>query len=554
MLRIGLMLDSYKTSAWVYKIVEDIQNSDFARISLVVLNTPIQPQPPTLRKRLKNYWNLAAFHRYEKWDYERNRSVNDSKASTDLSDLLENIPTIKVNPLRKGFTDRLRDEDIAGIRTADLDVLFRFGFRIVRGDVLNVSKSGVWSFHHDDNQQYRGGPPLFWEIYERNPISGTILQILSDSLDGGRVLYRSHSSTNFSSLYLNRNPIYWKTAEFALRRLRDLNDRGLDYLRRLPTYNENDTYSRGIYRTPNTVKMAVFLARRLGRSLSARINSRLKGSTPHWFLAIRKRSSQRSFEDVSGYKIITPPPDRFYADPFLIKRDGRNFLFFEDLRYSEGRALISCAELDSDGNLGEIVEVLRCPYHLSYPFVFEHEGEMYMIPESKQNRTVELYRATEFPYRWELDTVLLRDIHAVDSTIHKQDGKLWMFLGISNGRYSNCDELTIFHADTLRGPWTPHRNGPVVSDVRRARPAGALFYHQGRLIRPSQDCGKAYGYALNFSEVLTINEEEYEERPVSRVEPGWVKGNLGTHTYASSEDFEVIDGNFSIKSPVPAVE
>jgi hypothetical protein len=74
-----------------------------------------------------------------------------------------------------------------------------------------------------------------------------------------------------------------------------------------------------------------------------------------------------------------------------------------------------------------------------------------------------------------------------------------------------------------------------------------LFYEADRLIRPSQDCSKAYGYALVFSEVLTLSETEYEERPIARLDPDWVRGNLGTHTYTRTEQFEVIDGNFPAK-------
>ncbi len=547
MLRIGLMLDSYGTSAWVGKIVEDIQASDFARIELTILNTPMPAKSLSLRERMRAHWRLTAYHRYEQWDYLRNREENDAKASIDLSEALRGVPEVKVEPLRKGFTDRMTDEDLAKIRAANLDVIFRFGFRIIRGGILESARFGVWSFHHDDNREYRGGPPLFWEIYEQNPVSGTILQVLTDSLDGGNVLYRSHSSTEFSSLYLNRNPIYWKTAEFALRRLRDLHERGYESLRSLPTYNEKDPYTRRIYRTPNAAQMSVFLAHRLKRAVHGRIKAKTGGNTPQWFIAVRNRTSQRSFDDPGGYRIIRPPLDRFYADPFLFKRDGKNYLFFEDLRYSEGRALISCAELDADGNLGEIFEALRCPYHLSYPFLFEQDGEVYMIPETKQNRRVELYRAEKFPLRWKLEAVLLEDVYAVDATIHVQDGRFWMFAGLSNGRYSNSDELAIFHADRLAGPWKPHRGNPVVSDVRRARPAGALFYRDGKLIRPSQDCGKAYGYALNFSEVLKLTEDEYEERQIGRIGPEWARGNLGTHTYTASEDFEVIDGNFAAK-------
>jgi hypothetical protein len=547
MLRIGIMLDSYVSSAWVAKTIEDIQASGFARIELVVLNTPPVRETPPLGKRLRNHWKLTLYHRYEQWDYQRNKVEPDSRATADLSPLLHDVSSITVHPLRKGFTDRIPEDELESIRSHKLDVLFRFGFRIIRGGILAAARYGVWSFHHDDNLEYRGGPPLFWEIYEQNPVSGTILQILTDSLDGGQVIYRGHSSTDKFSLYRSRNPIYWKTAEYALRRLRDLNDRGMEYIESLPTYREDAPYTRGIYRTPHAWQMAKFLARLFYRSFAARLSSRLHGSHPQWFLAIRQRTPAHNFDDPTGYRLMLPPKDRFYADPFLFEKDGKTYLFLEDLRYSEGRALISCCELNSDGTHGPIVEVLRRPYHLSYPFLFEEDGQIYMIPETKGNRTVELYRATNFPNEWTLESVLLNDIYAVDATIHQSDGKYWMFVGISNGRYSNCDELAIYFADRLKGPWTPHPANPVVSDVRRARPAGALFRDQARLIRPSQDCAKAYGYAIVFSEVITLSETEYDERPIARLDPGWVKGNLGTHTYTRTGEFEVIDGNFAAK-------
>jgi len=555
MLRVGIMLDSYVSTAWVARIVEDIQQSGFAKIALVVMNTPPAKQRPPLGKRLRSHWNQTLFHRYEQWDYQRNKAADDAKAAADLSPLLKDVPVVTVHPLRKGFTDRIPGDELDAIRGHDLDVLFRFGFRIIRDGILHAARYGVWSFHHDDNLEYRGGPPLFWEIYERNPVSGTILQILNESVDGGRVIYRSHSSTYQGSLYRNRNPIYWKTAEFALRRLRDLDTRGFAYIESLPTYNEKDTYARGIYRTPNAPQMAMFLGRRLYGSLRARIASQLRGSYPQWFLAIRQRSGEHGFADAAGYSLMRPPKDRFYADPQLVERDGRTWLFFEDLRYSVNRAVISCCEIAPDCTPGAPVEVLRRPYHLSYPFIFEHEGEMYMVPETKQNRTVELYRATNFPAEWKLESVLLNNVYAVDTTILKLGGRFWMFAGVSNGRYSNCDELGIFFADALTGPWTPHPANPVVSDVRRARPGGAFFYDDGRLIRPSQDCARAYGYALVFSEVLKLNENEYEERPVSRLGPHWIKDNLGTHTYTRTERFEVIDGNFAAKvSMVPIAD
>jgi hypothetical protein len=547
MLRIGVMLDSLTSSAWVAKIIEDIQVSQFAHVSLVILNTPAAKEKSSLRKWLKDHWNLTLYCRYERWDYQKYKADPDAKAPRDLSTILSESQCIKVNPIRKGSTDLFREDDLVQIRAANLDVVLRFGFHIIRGEILHVARYGVWSFHHDDNLEYRGQPPLFWEMYEGNPVSGSILQILTESLDGGHVIYRSYSATDFTSLYRNSNPVYWKTAEFALRRLCDLDSLGWKYIESLDTYTEKTNYVRGIYKIPNTLQMGVFLWHLLQRSVRTKISSHLSNRFEQWFVAIRKRSPDRNFDSASEYHIVRPPMDRFYADPFLLERDGKTYLFFEDYRYSEAQAIISYAEVGTQGALSEPVEVLRRPYHLSYPFLFEHDGHMYMIPETRQNRTVELYRADDFPTCWSLAAILLKDVCAVDATIHQENGKFWMFVGLTNGKYSSCDELGLFYADSLFGPWKPHRGNPVISDVRRARPAGALFYEAGKLIRPSQDCAKAYGHALCFSEVIVLNEMEYSEISVGRIDPEWTSNNMGTHTYSRSDGFEIIDGKSAIR-------
>jgi hypothetical protein len=255
-----------------------------------------------------------------------------------------------------------------------------------------------------------------------------------------------------------------------------------------------------------------------------------------------------TFDNTAGFELLPCPSDRFYADPFLIERNGRAFLFFEDFRYKLGRACISYCEIFQDGTCTKPTVALNFPYHLSYPFVFEDEGTLYMIPESRSRRNIALYRAIDFPGTWVPDTILLNDVHAVDTTIIRMDGKYWMFAGTSDGRYSNSDELSVFFSDALRGPWTPHPRNPIVSDVRRARPAGKLFYHDGKLIRPSQDCSKEYGYGLVFSEVIKLTQTEYEERTISRLDPESIRGSTRNHTYNRTEAFEVVDRFLSIRA------
>ena len=453
MLRVGVMIDSLTTSAWVAKIIEDIKESDFSDISLVIINDS-EVNQPSLQKSMVGRWDLKLFHHYERWDYEKYKTSPDAMAPRDLSIILSGIESITVNLDRSCSPDSF-DNNLLQIRAANLDVIFLFGFRTLRNESLNLANYGVWSFRLGDKRDDNGNVPLFWELYEKNYVSGSLLQVVNGLPDGGCVIYRSHSATDFTSLYRSRNPVYWKTAEFALRRLRDLDSRGWGYIESLATCAELPVHAGSKSGIPSNMQMMLLFWRLARASLLVKMSSRVTSRFEQWFLAIRKRSIDHSFGDALEYHIVRPPLDRFYADPFLFKRDGKTYLFFEDYRYKESQAIISCAELNFEGSLIGPVEVLRRPYHLSYPFVIEHEGSIYMIPETRQNGTVELYRADNFPVSWSLVSILLKEVGVVDATIHQANGKFWMFAGLANGAYSSCDELGLFYAESLFGGGGP---------------------------------------------------------------------------------------------------
>ncbi len=112
--------------------------------------------------------------------------------------------------------------------------------------------------------------------------------------------------------------------------------------------------------------------------------------------------------------------------------------------------------------------------------------ETYMIPESQENRTIELFRATDFPQHWELDRVLMHDIDAVDVTLWAEQGLYWWFLTVIDTRGGGLALLLYSH--NIAGEWVYHPSNPISTDIRNARSAGALFRHTGKLIRVSQDC------------------------------------------------------------------
>jgi len=164
-----------------------------------------------------------------------------------------------------------------------------------------------------------------------------------------------------------------------------------------------------------------------------------------------------------------------------------------------------------------------------------------MIPETAQNRAIEVYRCLRFPDQWEYHKTIMPAVQAVDTTLYQHSTRWWMFVNIAHEGGSTWDELHLFYADDpLSTNWTPHPMNPIVSDVRTARPAGRLFRRDGRLIRPSQDSSLRYGYALNFNSITKLSIYEYEEELLERIEPP-NEDTLAVHTYNSTDDFVVTD-------------
>ena len=165
-----------------------------------------------------------------------------------------------------------------------------------------------------------------------------------------------------------------------------------------------------------------------------------------------------------------------------------------------------------------------------------------MTPETEACRRVDLFRAEHFPRDWSYVATLIDDFPAVDPTIVEWKQKLWLFCTATGDFGSPNEDLYLFFADSLLGPWKPHPLNPVVMDVRSARPAGTPFVQSGDLIRPGQDCSRTYGGAIVLNRVEVMDDQRYREVAVSRVEPDWMPGIVATHTLAVDEHYVAVDG------------
>ena len=262
-----------------------------------------------------------------------------------------------------------------------------------------------------------------------------------------------------------------------------------------------------------------------------------------WYLGIRPGDGDplRPGFSTQPFQPLIPPGKTGWADPFLFGRDGRAWLFIEEIPFGK-KGVLSVMEKLPDGGWSAPRRVLEEPFHLSYPNVFEHQGQMYMIPETAGAGQVRLYRATDFPGGWVLDRVLLEDAPGTDATLLEHDGAWWMFVNLRAPGGSSWDELHLFRGESRLGPFHPHPLNPVVSDVRRARPAGRIIRRGGRIFRPAQDCSWWYGRALAVMEITRLDETGYEERPAARLEPQLIAGSFCLHAFEAEGALEIVDG------------
>ncbi|UGY05224.1 hypothetical protein [Bradyrhizobium quebecense] len=291
---------------------------------------------------------------------------------------------------------------------------------------------------------------------------------------------------------------------------------------------------------------APFVVRGVATSIAKEIY-RLCCYAPHWHVGWRFAGNADTWRtgNLSGpaWNVLGDPGNHFYADPFPVQWQGRTFVFFEDLDHRTGKGIISAIEFDGNGPIGTVMPVLEEPWHLSYPFLIEDRGELWMIPESSAHRDVPIYKCIRFPDKWERHSTLLSGLELADVTVTQHNGLHYMFGAWRDGTGGYSDTLAIYYAGQLLGPWQPHAANPILMDRATTRPAGNFVTVDGKLWRPVQDCTNGYGAALGLAEVLELSPTTYKQAVRHLLKPGPLWTGRKLHTLNRCGQLEVIDGS-----------
>jgi hypothetical protein len=267
---------------------------------------------------------------------------------------------------------------------------------------------------------------------------------------------------------------------------------------------------------------------------------------PHevWNIGIVKEPIDAFLEPKVRPKVNWLPTttrDEFLSDPFGVIRDKEIHIFCEELDRKANKGRILYIRANEDASCLERRVVIDSSFHMSYPYLFEHEGEIYCVPETYQAREIGLYQAKKFPYGWCKVDTLVGGIAGLDATILEFGEYCWlMFCDMD---VSPLAGLFIWYARDLKGPWLPHAANPVKKSIHSSRPAGTPFVRDGCLYRPAQDCSKTYGWRVVLNQVTRLTPREFEEQPVTTIEP-YADSEYphGIHTISAAGGVTLVDG------------
>lgn len=543
-MKLGIFIkDFQQLEDWELKIIDRIRQIDTLELTVLIkdgrrtenakknnfLGSP-KSKTTLADKLLNNQISLEEKNRFKFRFSKRDAVLN----------YLGTIPSIYLMPERKEQIDCFDEEDFKRVKIYQLDLILKLEFGLIQGDIINAAKYGIWYLQHGDSATNKIGPLGLGEVVLNAPVIAATLARLTDQPTKGVILEKAFYR-RYYSLTQNRFSIQRQSASIFIKNIKQQQRKNLKIGTELIDLEATN-------QQPSLSIILKYLGIHYWQELEGKLNRFL-----FRFFNIRNNCwtlflGQGRFSNATLTELepIALPKNEFWADPFLFVYKKETYVFFERYMYSQRRGKITCGKIKGD-KLVEITDVLDLPYHLSYPFIFEEDNVIYMIPETCNNNRLEIYKCTNFPAQWELYTAAFEGQSIADTLYYKDEfNQRWLFLNKTSLGKDHNTELHIFKIDSLKlNQIEAHQQNPVMIDARSARNAGAIFQENGRTIRPSQNNSYGiYGYGLNLNQITKLSLEEYEEKIIKQIKPDFKKGLNAVHHLHQIDGQFVIDGAF----------
>jgi len=269
--------------------------------------------------------------------------------------------------------------------------------------------------------------------------------------------------------------------------------------------------------------------------------SRIFKKKLEWNIAYIRSSWKNDF-DKNKINKIDNPKNRWFADPFVIKRKKLHYIFFEDYSLRNKKGLISCIEINKKNKSKYFKGVVKENFHLSFPFVFYYNKNYFMIPESSKNNSVRLYKCVKFPNKWKFVKKIIKNVDLVDPIVFKWKGN-WFLVASKAKNEFLYNKLCIYVAkNPLSTNWKPLKSNPIIESNILGRNAGLIKESNKEIYRISQAYLPGnYGAFISVNKILNILKDGYNERSIRKIFPTHKKNIKGIHTLNYVKNFTVFD-------------
>jgi hypothetical protein len=476
-LRFALFSSASRLAAWQARCLRELRASSVAELVCVIRSSATDASPPRGR-----FWPVV--QRF----LIRSRSL----ATVDVRGEISGIPTV----------------DIALAENADLDFILNFENRPALPALRSAARYGVWSYDHLGWESLCGVPET------RDGTATTVAELVREFDEDKRIVLRQGVfKTQPHALARTQDAVLFGGAEWPRLVCTDIINGHDKHLNSAPSISRR--------LAPSVPKVWQGLRLLLGMGIS-RIYRILRTLFWHplWNIGVVDAPIDALLKADSRLPVQwfpEPADGTFIADPFALASDGPLTILYEDFYFHDNRGRIACVSFADGRPTAPAQTVFDRPFHMSYPYLFQHEGAIYCIPEAHESDEVVLYQAVDFPTRWRKAATLLSNFPACDSTVFQHEGRWW--LACTNSATDSNLKLYLFHSLNLLGPWQPHAGNPVKTDVTSSRPAGTPFRRGGALYRPSQDSSGYYGGSIVVNRVERLTPTEFAEVLVGIIEP-----------------------------------
>lgn len=533
-MRFGVLCNGNQFQQWQLEVVRLLISGGHSCELLIKNDNQVKQQ--TLRDKIQHYPYSKLLYRI----WYRFAMKPESKKLADISAEYAGLNEILCSTTRpKGISEYFSEEDVGKIKGYKLDFILRFGFGILKGEILNSAKYGIWSYHHDDDRKYRGVPTGFWEIMFNDPVNGTILQRLTDKIDSGVILHKAYFGTINHSWQANLDNLLSGSTEWPLQVCRKIENGDMEFL-----YQTNSS-DKAIYKLPGNLKMLRFLFKVSVNKLIFHFRDLFL--TEKWNIGILNVSAESLIKpglfNIPEPKWLTIQNRKqiYHADSFGLLINGQYHVLCEEYDYKIAKGVLVSLVIDTkSGAILKKTKALETDHHLAYPYFFEFDNQAWCIPESSGSGNLSLYRYNPETGKLVIEQILIHNIHAVDPTLVFHEGFWWLFF---TDKISTNERLHIWYSQSLKGTFAPHANNPVKTNICSSRPAGNPFVLNGSLFRPSQDCSLRSGRRITINKVVKLSVSQFVEEEYTVLSPaqGSEYGE-GMHTFCVTGESIIVDG------------